>query len=207
MTPHRSYPLSNYADGLSAAASSTFSRSKPMPFAAIQKTFGTGFVAPNMVNYDKARTELAWDAIRGEMQGLPAGAGLNIAHEAVDRHATGARAQHAALRWIAKEGTVRVFTFAEMARGSARFANVLRSLGVTKGDRVFALMGRIPELYLAALGTLKNTSVFCPLFSQFGPERVMLSTTSLVAKNTTSLRLRFHPSACTISVKPLRSRI
>ena len=55
---------------------------------------------------------------------------------------------------------------------TARFANVLRHLGVEKGERVFSLMGRIPELYLTALGTLKNTSVFCPLFSQFGPEPV-----------------------------------
>jgi acetyl-CoA synthetase len=53
-----------------------------------------------------------------------------------------------------------------------RFANVLRGLGVGKGERVFALAGRIPELYIAALGTLKNGSVFCPLFSAFGPEPV-----------------------------------
>jgi acetyl-CoA synthetase len=43
---------------------------------------------------------------------------------------------------------------------------------VGKGDRVFALLGRVPELYVAALGTLKNGSVFCPLFSAFGPEPI-----------------------------------
>jgi acetyl-CoA synthetase len=43
---------------------------------------------------------------------------------------------------------------------------------VTKGERVFVLAGRVPELYIAALGTLKNLSVFCPLFSAFGPEPV-----------------------------------
>lgn len=53
-----------------------------------------------------------------------------------------------------------------------QFANVLRSLGVAKGDRVFALMGRIPELYVVALGSLKNLSVFSPLFSAFGPEPI-----------------------------------
>jgi acetyl-CoA synthetase len=49
---------------------------------------------------------------------------------------------------------------------------VLVELGVQKGERVFVLAGRIPELYVAAFGTLKNGSVFCPLFSAFGPEPV-----------------------------------
>jgi acetyl-CoA synthetase len=48
----------------------------------------------------------------------------------------------------------------------------LRGLGVGKGDRVFVLAGRIPELYITALGSLKNRSVFCPLFSAFGPEPI-----------------------------------
>jgi acetyl-CoA synthetase len=49
---------------------------------------------------------------------------------------------------------------------------VLRGLGIGKGDRVFSLLGRTSQLYVAALGTLKNASVFCPLFSAFGPEPI-----------------------------------
>jgi acetyl-CoA synthetase len=49
---------------------------------------------------------------------------------------------------------------------------VLDYLGVGAGERVYALMGRIPELYCAALGTLKHRGVFCPLFSAFGPEPI-----------------------------------
>ena len=49
---------------------------------------------------------------------------------------------------------------------------MLRRLGVGAGERVYVLTGRIPELYVAALGTLKNRSVFCPLFSAFGPEPI-----------------------------------
>jgi len=49
---------------------------------------------------------------------------------------------------------------------------VLRTLGAGKGDRVFVCAPRIPQLYIAALGTLKNASVFCPIFSAFGPEPV-----------------------------------
>lgn len=41
-----------------------------------------------------------------------------------------------------------------------------------KGERVFVLAGRIPELYVAVLGTLKNGSVLSPLFSAFGPEPI-----------------------------------
>ena len=55
---------------------------------------------------------------------------------------------------------------------SNRFANVLAQRGIAKGDRVFSLLGRCPELYIAALGTLKNGSVFSPLFSAFGPEPI-----------------------------------
>jgi acetyl-CoA synthetase len=53
-----------------------------------------------------------------------------------------------------------------------KLAQVLRSLGVGKGDRVFSLLGRAPELYVAALGALKNGSVFSPLFSAFGNEPI-----------------------------------
>ena len=172
-----------------------------MPFDSIRKLPGAGSFKANLQDYEATRALSSWEAIRGELQGLPDGAGLNIAHEAVDRHAASARAQHLALRWLGKDGSVQDLTYADMSHGSARFANVLRSLGVSRGDRVFALMGRIPELYFAALGTLKNVSVFCPLFSQFGPEpvfqrlsrgdaKVLVTTTPLYEKKVSALRER-----------------
>jgi acetyl-CoA synthetase len=51
---------------------------------------------------------------------------------------------------------------------SAKFANVLKKLKIKRGT-CFLANGRIPELYVTALGTLKYTAVFCPLFSVFGP--------------------------------------
>jgi acetyl-CoA synthetase len=63
-------------------------------------------------------------------------------------------------------------SYVELQQQTNRFANVLRGLGVGRGDRVFSLLGRVPELYVAALGTLKNGSVFSPLFPAFGPEPV-----------------------------------
>lgn len=123
---------------------------------------------PNLADYDRARAEFTWAAARRELDGLPGGAGLNIAHEAVDRHALGPLAAKTALRFLRKDGRVEAMTYGELRAASSRFANVLRSLGVGAGDRVFALAGRIPALYVAALGTLKNRSVFTPLLWSTG---------------------------------------
>jgi len=97
---------------------------------------------------------------------------MNIGELAVDRPAAGPLRDHVALRWLARDGAVVDTTYRALRDQTNRFANVLRSLGIGKQDRVFALAGRILPLYVAALGTLKNTSVFCPLFSAFGPEPV-----------------------------------
>jgi acetyl-CoA synthetase len=88
----------------------------------------------------------------------------------VDRHAAGARAQRVALRWLGAQGARREITYRELAALSNRFANVYRSLGVKKGDAVFVLCGRIPELYAAVLGGLKCGAAVSPLFAAFGPE-------------------------------------
>jgi len=131
-----------------------------------------GAVAPTLADYEAARRSFSWAGARGELDGLPGGAGLNIAHEAVDRHAAGPRADVLALRWLGRDGGRRDFTYAELSRLSNRFANALRELGVRPGDRIVSLLGRVPELQVAALGTWKLGAVFCPLFSAFGPEPI-----------------------------------
>ena len=60
----------------------------------------------------------------------------------------GPRAGHLALRWLGKSGEVRDFTYGDLGRETARFANVLAALGVAPGDLVGGLAGRIPELYI-----------------------------------------------------------
>jgi acetyl-CoA synthetase len=126
---------------------------------------------PNLQDYAAACREFSWPAERALLKGLPGG-GLNIAHEAVDRHVEEGAGDRLALRWLGKDNRREDFSFARLAEHAARFASLLSRLGVGKGDRVFCLLGRIPMLYVAALGTLKNGSVFCPLFSAFGPEPV-----------------------------------
>ncbi len=142
-----------------------------MPFDTIEKTTANAGPAPNLGSYETVRAGFSWDAVRAELTGLPGG-GLNIAYEALDRHLAAGRGDHRALRWIGKDNRICDFTFADLAAASNRFANLLKQLGIGRGDRVFCLSSRLPELYIAALGTLKNGSVFSPLFSAFGPEPV-----------------------------------
>jgi acetyl-CoA synthetase len=143
-----------------------------LPWETIKKLPGSLRLRPNLVDYERFCADFCWGEIGRELAWLPDGKGLNIAHEAVDRHARTPIAERVAIRWIGVADAVRDFTYNDLRGLSNRFANVLRRLGAGKGDRVFVLTGRIPELYITALGTLKNTSVFCPLFSAFGPEPV-----------------------------------
>lgn len=170
-----------------------------MAWQAIEKPPQDWTVVPNLVDYEQTRAAFSWQAAQRELDGLPNRQGLNIAHEALDRHAAGARRDHLALRWLGKRDEVRDFTYAALSTLTNRFANVLKKLGVGKGERVFLLAGRIPELYISALGALKNGNVFCPLFSAFGPEpirqrlslgdaKVLVTTEALYKRKVAALR-------------------
>ncbi len=154
---------------------------------------------PNLVDYNEARLTFSWDQARSALDGLPGARGLNIAHEAVDRHTLGLLRDRIALRFLRREGAARAYSFAELRAETNRFANVLRSLGVHKHERVFTLLGRIPEQYVTALGTLKAGCVFAPLFAAFGPDpirqrlelgdaRVLVTTESLYRRRVAALR-------------------
>ena len=140
-------------------------------FEIIRKSPEALQVPPNLLDYDAARASFDWESARQAMAGLPGG-GLNIAHEAVTRHVMEGRGAHIALRHIGRDGTASEVSFATLDALANRFANVLESLGVGRGEAVFSLSGRVSGFYSAALGTLKRGSVFCPLFSAFGPEPI-----------------------------------
>jgi acetyl-CoA synthetase len=155
---------------------------------------------PNMPDYEAACRDFSWEGARAELAGLP-GDGINIAYEAVDRQAEGPLASAVAMRFLGRHDEVRELTYAELKEQTDRFANVLRGLGVGPGERVFVLARRIPELYVAALGTLKRGAVFSPLFSAFGPEpieqrlrlgdgRVLVTTPALYRRKVEGLRGR-----------------
>jgi acetyl-CoA synthetase len=120
-------------------------------------------------DYEDACRDFTWESVRAGLPDVPGGRGLNIAHVAVDRHLTEGRGDVVAIRCVAEDGTFEDLTYADLAARTNRFANLLAGLGVEKGDRVMSLLGRQPEQYVVALGTLKHTAVFSPLFSSFGP--------------------------------------
>jgi len=167
----------------------------------IQKSVRHGGQGPNMVDYETERATFTWEDARRALDGLPGRRGLNIAHEAVDRHAAGPRREHVALRCLGRHGDRRDVTYGELAERSSRFANALHALGVQAGERVFVLLPRTAELYVAALGTLKHRSVLCPLFAAFGPEpirqrlelgagRVLVTTPGLYRRKVAGIRDR-----------------
>jgi acetyl-CoA synthetase len=104
------------------------------------------------------------------LDGLPGGQGLNIAHEAVDRHAAGPLATNVALRWLPRRGVPLELTYHDLAARTSQFANAVLTL--TTQPRVATLLGRRLELWVSALGAMKAGGVYSPLFAAFGPEPV-----------------------------------
>ena len=128
-------------------------------------------IAKTMPGGGASALPTGWDAARARLEGLPGG-GLNIAHEAVDRHVAAGHGAQPALIWLGREGERQVLAYADLAANAARFAHVLRAHGIGPGERMFLLSGRVPELYAATLGALKAGVVVSPLFAAFGPEPV-----------------------------------
>jgi acetyl-CoA synthetase len=150
----------------------------------------------NLKDYESEAAAFSWAGARAELSGLPGG-GLNIAYEALDRHIVAGRGERLAMRWLGRDGTVRDFTYAELTAQANRFANLLRSLGVKKGERVYTLLGRTPEFFFAALGALKAGCVFTPLFSAFGPDpiraRVEIGETNVLVTSEAFYRRKVEP--------------
>ena len=128
-------------------------------------------VPPNIADHEAMRRSFGWEEIERELDWLPGG-GLNIAHEAIDRHCAQGRADKPAMLWEGKDGERERYTYDDMRRQTNRFANVLAGLGVAKGERVFTFMERVPEIYFTFFGALKAGCVIGPLFSAFGPDPV-----------------------------------
>ncbi len=137
-------------------------------YAVIHK--GPSPVPPNLT--DAERAQFRWETARSRLSGLPDG-GLNIAHEALDRHLGTPIANKVALRWMGSRGERRDLRYDELSELSARFSAVLDGLGVQPGERIFLLLPRLPELYIAVLGALRHRNVVCTLFSAFGPEPIL----------------------------------
>ncbi len=163
-----------------------------MTYKTIEKVNSSSPILPNLINYEEMRESFSWEDESKQLNGLPNSKGLNLAHEAVDRHAKGQRSDHIALRCLGSSGEQQDFSYAELMKLTNCFANVLGSLGVRNNDRVFMLAPHIPELFITALGTLKNRSVFCALFSAYGPEPVHSRLSIAAAKILVTTETLYH---------------
>jgi acetyl-CoA synthetase len=126
-----------------------------------------------MGNYGEERRRFDWDEVR-KLLLEPARTGLNIAHVALDRQVAAGHGERRAVRFIGRNGCHADYTYRQLMRSANRCANALLALGLERGDRVFALLGRSAALHIAALGTMKAGLAFCPLFSAFGPEPIRM---------------------------------
>lgn len=109
-----------------------------------------------------------WDELREELSTLPDG-GINIGTACSDRHVAAGHGDRIAVRCLGPRMEQRDIRYDELADASSRLAAVLIGLGIEPGDTVAVLLRRVPELFVAALGTLKAGGVYCPLFATFGP--------------------------------------
>jgi acetyl-CoA synthetase len=95
------------------------------------------------------------------------GGQLNLSYNCVDRHALGTRRDKTAIIWEGEPGEVRRLTYAELHAEVQRFANVLKGLGIKKGDRVAVYMGMTPELAIALLACARIGAVHSVIFGGF----------------------------------------
>ncbi|QNI36286.1 acetate--CoA ligase [Edaphobacter sp. 4G125] len=98
---------------------------------------------------------------------------LNLSHNCVDRHVKGARRDKVALLWEGEPGEVRKLTYADLHAEVQRFANVLKGLGVKKGDRVAIYMGMCPELAIALLACARIGAVHSVIFGGFAAHAIV----------------------------------
>ncbi|GAX91570.1 acetate--CoA ligase [Effusibacillus lacus] len=130
-----------------------------------QEWAGVTATAFNLSNYDEMYRIADWKEEERVFSWYDTGK-VNIAHEAIDRHAATWRKNKTALLFK-DDHREESYTFADLKALSDKFANVLRSKGIGKGDRVFIYMPRCPELYVALLGIVKIGAIAGPLFEAF----------------------------------------
>jgi acetyl-CoA synthetase len=110
-----------------------------------------------VMEYDFKKAKVSWFK----------GAKLNVSYNCLDRHLTTARKNKAAIIWEAETGENRIFTYQELHRLVCRFANLLKKLGVGKGDRVAFYLPMIPELAIGMLACTRIGAVHSVVFGGF----------------------------------------
>ncbi|MCB5236479.1 acetate--CoA ligase [Niallia circulans] len=125
----------------------------------------------NLENYEELYQHFKWDQAEKDFSWHQTGK-VNLAYEAIDRHAENYRANKVALHYF-HPSRKETYTFKDLKKFSNKAGNVLKDVGkVNKGDRVFIFMPRSPELYFALLGAIKLGAIVGPLFEAFMEDAV-----------------------------------
>ncbi|WP_411346372.1 acetate--CoA ligase [Paenibacillus sp. WLX1005] len=119
----------------------------------------------NLMDYEQARQQFSWADVEKRFSWHQTGK-VNLAYEAIDRHAQSELKDKIALHYSDLQRD-ESYTFEQLRRESNKAANMLRKLGIGKGDRVFIFMPRTPELYFTLLGIIKVGAIAGPLFEAF----------------------------------------
>jgi len=100
------------------------------------------------------------------------GGTLNVSYNCLDRHVEAGRGDRVAFHWEGEPGDTRTITYAELLDEVGRFANVLKGLGVERGDRVAIYMPMIPELAVAMLACTRIGAAHSAIFGGFSPDSI-----------------------------------
>jgi acetyl-CoA synthetase len=134
--------------------------------AADPESFWAGW-AERLEWFEPWRQVLQWEAPHAQWF---VGGRLNAAHNCLDRHLTSWRRNKAALIWEGEPGDVRTYTYWDLHREVSKFANVLKSLGVAKGDRVAIYLPMIPEAAIAMLACARIGAPHSVVFGGFSAD-------------------------------------
>ncbi len=126
---------------------------------------------PNLQDYEQSRKNFKWSDADNMVDWFPGGK-INMAYNAIDRHAKGKKKDKIALIFDDGQGHVEKFTFGQLGALTSKFANVLKKLGIKRQERVFFFLQRSPELYAGFLGAIKYGAIASPMFPAFGPDAI-----------------------------------
>ncbi|HKY16803.1 MAG TPA: acetate--CoA ligase [Microthrixaceae bacterium] len=100
------------------------------------------------------------------------GGTLNVSYNCLDRHVEAGLGDRVALHWEGEPGDTRTITYADLLAEVSRFANVLKGLGVERGDRVAIYLPMIPEIVVAMLACTRIGAAHSVIFGGFSPDSI-----------------------------------
>lgn len=121
---------------------------------------------PNIPNYEEMYRTFTWEKAAHNVDFFEDGT-FNAAYNAIDRHVKNGKSDKIALYYKGANGEKESYTYGQLKALSDKFANVLVSQDVEKGDRIFIFLPSIPERYVAFLGILKLGAIAGTMFAAF----------------------------------------